>query len=100
MFWSEQTAQQWSRALLQLASDRNLTLSGAAQMLALAHVSAGDAVIACWDAKFHYLSWRPVHAIQRADTDGNPRTQADPTWQPWLLLRLRSISWRQACRSK
>ena len=84
MFWSEQTAQQWSRALLQLASDRHLSLSRAAQMLALVHVSAGDALIACWDAKFYYRSWRPVHAIQRADTDGNPRTQADPTWQSLL----------------
>jgi hypothetical protein len=84
MFWSEQTAQQWSRTLLQLASDRHLSLSGAAQMLALVHVSAGDSVIACWDAKFHYRSWRPVHAIQRADTDGNPRTHADPTWQSLL----------------
>ncbi|MEV5967767.1 vanadium-dependent haloperoxidase [Kribbella sp. NPDC051952] len=81
-FWAEQTAQQWSRVFLQLAADRHLSLSGAAQMLALAHVSAGDAVIACWDAKFHYLSWRPVHAIQRAD--GNPRTPVDPTWQPLL----------------
>jgi hypothetical protein len=39
-------------------------------------------MIACFDAKYHYLSWRPLHAIQRADTDGNPLTQADPTWQP------------------
>ncbi|MGY4766964.1 vanadium-dependent haloperoxidase [Kribbella sp. CWNU-51] len=84
MFWSEQTAQQWSRALLQLASDRHLSLARAAQMLALVHVSAGDALIACWDAKFYYRSWRPVHAIQRAGTDGNPRTQADPTWQSLL----------------
>ncbi|TCC20087.1 vanadium-dependent haloperoxidase [Kribbella speibonae] len=84
MFWSEQTAQQWSRTLLQLASDRHLSLGAAAQMLALVHVSAGDSVIACWDAKFHYLSWRPVHAIQRADTDGNRRTHADPTWQSLL----------------
>jgi hypothetical protein len=83
-FWAEHTAQQWSRAFLRLAADRHLSLSSAAQMLALAHVSAGDAVIACWDAKFHYLSWRPVHAIQRADTDGNPRTQVDPTWQSLL----------------
>jgi hypothetical protein len=48
----------------------------------LAHVAGGDAMIACFDAKYQYLSWRPVHAIQRADTDGNPQTQPDPTWQP------------------
>jgi hypothetical protein len=84
MFWSEQTAQQWSRALLRLAGDRGLSLSAAARMLALVHVSTGDALIACWEAKYHYRFWRPLHAIQRADTDGNPRTTADPTWQPLL----------------
>ncbi|TCO30082.1 PAP2 superfamily protein [Kribbella steppae] len=84
MFWSEHTAQQWSRALVRLATERHLSLSEAARMLALVHVTTGDALIACWDAKYHYRFWRPVHAIQRADTDGNPRTTADPTWQPLL----------------
>ena len=84
MFWSEHTAQQWTRVLLRLASDRKLSLSEAARMLALVHVTTGDALIACWEAKYHYRFWRPVHAIQRADTDGNPRTTADPTWQPLL----------------
>ncbi|WP_433162591.1 vanadium-dependent haloperoxidase [Kribbella sp. CA-247076] len=84
LFWSEHTANQWSRALLRLAAERHLGLSEAARMLALVHVTTGDALIACWDAKYHYRFWRPVHAIQRADTDGNPRTTADPTWQPLL----------------
>jgi hypothetical protein len=84
MFWSEHAAQQWSRTLVRLATDRQLTLSEAARMLALVHVTTGDALIACWEAKYRYRFWRPVHAIQRADTDGNPRTTADPTWQPLL----------------
>jgi hypothetical protein len=84
LFWSEHTAQQWSRALVRLAADRHLSLSEAARMLALVHVSSADALIACWEAKYHYGFWRPVHAIQRADADGNPRTPADPTWQPLL----------------
>ena len=50
----------------------------------LAHVAGGDAMIGCFDAKYHYLSWRPLHAIQRAETDGNARTVPDPTWQPLL----------------
>ena len=29
-----------------------------------------------------YNYWRPVTAIQAADTDGNPDTSADPTWTP------------------
>jgi len=54
----------------------------AARMLAMAHVSGGDAMIAGFEAKYHYLSWRPYRAIQRADEDGNPDTQPDPTWAP------------------
>ena len=51
-------------------------------MLAMAHVAGGDAMIACFDAKYHYWFWRPYQAIPHADTDGNPQTVADPTWQP------------------
>ena len=51
-------------------------------MLAMAHVAGGDAMIACFDAKYHYWFWRPYQAIPQADTDGNPDTVADPTWQP------------------
>jgi hypothetical protein len=51
-------------------------------MLAMAHVAGGDAVIACFDAKYHYWAWRPFQAIPAADTDGNPDTAADPTWKP------------------
>jgi hypothetical protein len=42
-------------------------------------------VLACWDAKYHYGFWRPVHAIQRADTDGNPSTAMDPGWTPLVV---------------
>jgi len=42
----------------------------------------GDAMIACFDAKYHYWFWRPYQAIPAAATDGNPDTTADLTWQP------------------
>jgi hypothetical protein len=41
-----------------------------------------DGYIGSWEAKFHYKFWRPVTAIQTADTDGNPNTTVDPTWAP------------------
>ena len=83
-FWTDHDIAQWNRNLLRLAEARGLTTIETARMLAMAHVAGGDAMIGCFDAKYHYLSWRPVHAIQRADTDGNPRTLPDPTWQPVL----------------
>ena len=49
-----------------------------ARMLAMAHVAGGDAMIACFDAKYHYWFWRPYQAIQLADTDGNPDTVGRP----------------------
>jgi hypothetical protein len=45
-----------------------------------------DAVIAGFEAKYYYSVWRPRTAIPRADTDGNPDTDADPTWKPLLLV--------------
>jgi hypothetical protein len=39
-------------------------------------------LIACWRAKYDDPFWRPITAIHLADTDGNPATDADPTWAP------------------
>jgi hypothetical protein len=83
-FWTDHDVPQWNRNLLRLAEARGLTAIETARMLAMAHVAGGDAMVGCFDAKYHYLSWRPVHAIQRADTDDNAHTVPDPTWQPLL----------------
>ena len=83
-FWTDHDIPQWNRNLLRLADAHGLTAIETARMLATAHVAGGDAMIGCFDAKYHYLSWRPIHAIQRADTDGNRHTVSDPAWQPLL----------------
>jgi hypothetical protein len=44
-----------------------------------------DAVAACFDAKYTYQFWRPTSAIRLADTDGNPATDADPAWTPFVV---------------
>jgi hypothetical protein len=82
LFWTDHDIRQWNDGMLRLVTNHGLDLVQAARMLAMAHVSGGDAMIAGFEAKYHYLSWRPYRAIQRADEDGNPHTQADPTWAP------------------
>ncbi len=82
LFWTDHDIRQWNDGLLRLAAVRGLDLLQTARMLAMAHVAGGDAMIACFDAKYHYWFWRPYQAIHLADTDGNPDTVADPTWQP------------------
>jgi hypothetical protein len=98
-FWADQTAVQWNRTLRQIATERGLNLGQAARLLTMSLVSAGDAGIACWDAKFEFVRWRPVHAIQRADTDDNPATVADREWQPLLSANHPDYTSGHACVS-
>ena len=35
-------------------------------------MSVADAIITVWRAKYDYGFWRPITAINLADTDGNP----------------------------
>ncbi len=81
-FWTDHDLRQWNDGMLRLAADRGLDLVQTARMLAMAHVAGGDAMIACFDAKYHYWFWRPYQAIPLADTDGNPQTVPDPSWRP------------------
>ena len=82
LFWTDHDLRMWNDGLLDLAAQRGLDLVQTARMLAIAHVAGGDAMIACFDAKYHYWFWRPYQAVPAADTDGNPNTTADPAWQP------------------
>jgi hypothetical protein len=84
-FFTDQTFVQYSRALRELVKSRGLDLRESARLLGYVHVATADTMIACWEAKYHYYFWRPNHAIQRADTDGNAATTADPTWLPLVV---------------
>lgn len=82
LFWTDHDLRQWNEGMLRLAVDRGLGLVQTARMLAIAHVSGGDAMIACFDAKYHYMYWRPAAAIPLAHTDANHATERDATWRP------------------
>jgi len=62
--------------------ERHNSLLENARVLALLDLAMADAAIACWEAKYSYVFWRPVTAIPLADTDGNPATTADASWKP------------------
>src|SRR6266511_339280 len=61
LFWTDHDIRQWNDGMLRLAADTDhpLDLVQTARMLAMAHVAGGDAMIACFDAKYHYWFWRP-----------------------------------------
>jgi hypothetical protein len=85
LFHTEQTFAQFSRVLRQLANDRGLDLRESARLLGYVNVAAADTMLACWEAKYHYNFWRPTHAIQRADTDGNDATSPELGWVPRVV---------------
>jgi hypothetical protein len=65
----------WDRLALDLVSSVDAELSENARLLATLNLAIADAVIACWDSKYHYEFWRPVTAIRLTD---------DPDWTPLL----------------
>jgi hypothetical protein len=55
-----------------------------ARLFAVVTQAADDALIAVFDAKYHYDFWRPVTAIRNGDIDGNDATERDPSWTPFI----------------
>ena len=83
LFWTENTLRQYNRGLRALAGNLGLSVVDSARLFAMTDVPAADAMITCWNTKYHYLAWRPVTAINAADTDGNPlTTKPEQTWEP------------------
>ncbi len=83
-FWNGNTPVGWNRIAVAISEANELSLSENARLLALLNIAMADAVIACWEAKYHYSFWRPITAIRLADTDGNPDTTEDTMWTPLL----------------
>jgi len=56
-----------------------------ARAFAMVRIAQGDARIKCWEAKYQHNFWRPITAIRKADTDSNPATEQDPSWESLLM---------------
>jgi hypothetical protein len=83
-FWTTNPVVQYNAAFEKLALDRGLNAAQTARLFAMGNLVGADALIACFDAKYTYLFWRPQYAIPQGDDDGNPTTAGDPTWKPLL----------------
>jgi hypothetical protein len=81
-FFSGSALVQYNAALRDQVTVRHLDIVDAARMFAAIDMSVADAEITVWRAKYVYGSWRPITAINLADTDGNPNTAPDRSWVP------------------
>jgi hypothetical protein len=82
IFWQAPPAALWNRLARDLSAEHDISVAGEARLLAMINLAAADGAISCWNEKYYWNFWRPRAAIQEADTDGNPATVADPTWEP------------------
>jgi PAP2 superfamily len=55
-----------------------------ARLFAVVTQASDDALIAVFDAKYHYAFWRPITAIRNGDIDGNDATERDASWLPFI----------------
>lgn len=86
LFWQSNVAPTWNAVARDLVLDprRGVDLSDSARLLAMMNLSAADAVINCWNDKYHWDFWRPWQAVREAGADGNPATEPDGTWTALL----------------
>lgn len=95
-FWVANTNRQWGGVARSVASRLSLDVPETARLLAMVEEVAADASISFINAKYHYLWWRPVTAIDPTSVtndgfgptpgfdDGNPLTIEQPGWRPLI----------------
>ena len=83
-FWEYSLPEIYNGVLRSAARQPGRDLLRNARLFATAAQAMDDALIAVFDAKYHYGFWRPVTAIRNADADNNPATERDPGWVPLI----------------
>jgi hypothetical protein len=95
-FYTANVIRQYNGVVRAVTDARQLGVPATARFAAMVNVVAADAGIATLNAKYHYLFWRPVTAIDptsvtadgfgpaSAVDDGNSGTVEQPGWRPLL----------------
>jgi hypothetical protein len=71
-FWGDQPIAQNQRALRGHAAKLGWDITATARLFAAALTSQADAIIACWDAKYHYQWWRPWQSVPTVEAGWAP----------------------------
>jgi hypothetical protein len=94
LFWTANVIRQYNGAVRDLADARGLDVLRTARLTAMLNVVMEDAGISLMYAKYHYLFWRPVTAIDPSSVsndgfgptpgfnDGNAATAEQAGWRP------------------
>jgi hypothetical protein len=96
IFWTANVVRQYNGLARSIATNTSLDVRRTARLLAMVNEVGADAMIAMMNAKYHYLLWRPVSAIDPTSVtndgfgpvpgfdDGNPLTVEQAGWRPLI----------------
>jgi hypothetical protein len=96
-FWTANANRQDNRLVRDIADALSLGLLDTARLAAMVNVTDADSGIAVLNAKYHYLFWRPVTAIDPTSVtadgfgpvpgfdDGNAATAEQAGWRPLIV---------------
>jgi hypothetical protein len=83
-FWEATLPAIYHGVVRSIAAGPGREVTRNARLFAAVTQACDDAIIAVFDAKYHYAFWRPVTAIRNGDLDGNDATERDPSWTPFI----------------
>ncbi len=83
-FWEEVMPPIYHGIVRSVANGPGREITRNARLFAAVTQASDDALIAVFDAKYHYGFWRPVTAIRNGDIDGNDATERDASWVPFV----------------
>jgi hypothetical protein len=83
-FWEATLPPIYIGIVLSVADVPGREVTQNARLFAAVAQAADDALLAVFDAKYHYNFWRPVTAIRNGDLDGNDATERDASWTPFI----------------
>jgi hypothetical protein len=97
-FWTANVIRQYNELARDVAAAKGSNLTDTARLMAMVNVVGADAQIAVMNAKYHYLFWRPVTAIDPTSVkptgdgfgptpgfdDGNAATVEQVGWRPLI----------------
>jgi hypothetical protein len=94
LFWTANVVRQYNGLARSIATRMSLGVPQTSRLLAMTNEVGADAMISMMTAKYHYVFWRPVTAIDPTSVtsdgfgpapgfdDGNPATVEQAAWRP------------------
>jgi Protein of unknown function (DUF3455)/PAP2 superfamily len=83
-FWDYSLPPIYHGVVRSVANTPGRSVAQNARLFATVTQAMDDAMIAVFDAKYHYNFWRPVTAIRNGESDGNSATQAEAGWASFI----------------